>query len=79
MLFTHGKEFDHENETVDSACGIAALLLSLCGHRRGVLSKFRMLPGWLLRRKLLHERGQLRLRLRLLPVTKAAYRARANL
>lgn len=74
VLLSHGKESDHENETLDSAGSVAALLLSFRGHCGSVLRKFRrVLSGWLLRRKLLRkQRAQLRLRLRMLQITKGA-------
>jgi hypothetical protein len=60
--FSHEKEFDHENETVCSAGGVAVLSFGPGGYGRGVLQVSEMLS-----RKLLHP--MLRKRRELLPGT----------
>jgi hypothetical protein len=60
VLLSHGKESDHENEIVCSAGGIAVLSLGARGDGSGVLHAVgEVLPGSLLRRKLLRERREL--------------------
>jgi hypothetical protein len=60
VLLSHGKESDHENETVCSAGSVPVLPLRPRGHGRIVLHKVgKVLPGELLRRKLLRERREL--------------------
>jgi hypothetical protein len=60
VLFSHGKESDHENETVCPAGGVSVLPLGPGGHERGVLHEgSEVLPGKLLRRELLCRQRQL--------------------
>jgi hypothetical protein len=54
VVFSPGKESDHENESIGSAGGVAVLAVGSGGDGRGALhAAVALLPGKLLRRRLL--------------------------
>jgi hypothetical protein len=60
VLLSHGKESDHENETVCSVGGVSVLPLGPRGYGRVVLHQIgEVLPRQLLQRELLRERREL--------------------